>query len=407
MDAIRERILSAAKKQKNKCAEFLRRLIAMPSTSGSEAQLAKLVREEMKTLGYPASIDRFGNVIGVIGDGRAQLFYDAHLDTPSLGDTTLWRFDPYGGEVKAGKVYGHGASNNKAGLAALVYAGGLIQSLDLAADATVHIVGSVQANGCDGLAYKAILDVEKRQPHFVVLSAPTGMRIHRGHRGRAEIEISVRGEGSNGADLSDGFNPIYGMSSVIDKIRALNDKLPSDPFLGRASITVTNIESMSSGPNQLPEEVRILVDRRLVPKETAEKVLAQLRDVTRGTKSKIQIVGYDEPSYTGLRVPMEKFFPTWVLPDSHPLIHGAELAYESIFQRKPEVDKWTGSTAGVYTMGVADVPTIGFGPSEERYAGPVNDHVKIDDLEKSIAFYATLPGYLPDTDLAGSKRRRS
>ncbi|MEO1174316.1 MAG: M20/M25/M40 family metallo-hydrolase, partial [Myxococcota bacterium] len=147
MDAIRERILNAAKKQRSRCAEFLRRLIAMPSDSGSEAQAARLVHHEMKSLGYEATIDRFGNVIGVIGDGRAQLYYDAHLDTPSLGDTTLWRFDPYGGEVKAGKVYGHGASNNKAGLAALVYAGGLIQSLNLAADSTVHIVGSVQANG--------------------------------------------------------------------------------------------------------------------------------------------------------------------------------------------------------------------------------------------------------------------
>lgn len=398
MDAIQEKIIAAARRQKTNCAQFLKKLISVPSDSRSEARLAALVRSEMKTLGYDAQVDRFGNVIGVIGDGRAQLYYDAHLDTPALGDPARWRFDPYGGEVKAGKIYGHGASNNKAGLAALVYAGGVIKSLDAAADSTVHIVGSVQANECDGLAYKAILDVDKKKPHFVVLSAPTGMRIHRGHRGRAEISITLRGPGTQGADLSEGYNPIYGMATIIEELRKLNQSLPRDPFLGQASVAVTHIESSKGGPNQLPEEVRILVDRRLTPNESAKKVLSQLREITRGTDATIEIVGYDEPSYTGLRVPMDKFFPTWVLPDTHPLIHGAEMAYENVFHKKPKVDKWVGSTAGVYTMGVADVPTIGFGPSEESFSGPVNDHVKIDDLEKSIAFYATLPGYLPDAD---------
>ncbi|HSI03432.1 MAG TPA: hypothetical protein VLC93_03100, partial [Myxococcota bacterium] len=60
----------------------------------------------------------------------------------------------------------------------------------------------------------------------------------------------------------------------------------------------------------------------------------------------------------------------------------------------------------VYTMGMAKVPTIGFGPSEESYSGPINDHVRIDDLEKSMAFYATLPGYLPDTEPIKLPRRR-
>ena len=65
------------------------------------------------------------------------------------------------------------------------------------------------------------------------------------------------------------------------------------------------------------------------------------------------------------------------------------------------------STAGVYTMGLANIPTIGFGPSEESFSSPTNDHVRIDDLEKTMAFYASLPGYLPDTEpIKIPKRRR-
>ncbi|MEM6730773.1 MAG: YgeY family selenium metabolism-linked hydrolase [Myxococcota bacterium] len=397
MDEIRDRILTAAKRQKNRCAEFLRELIRVPSDSRGEAEIARLVRKEMHTLGYPSiEVDRFGNVIGVIGDGRAQLYYDAHLDTNGIGDPATWRFDPYEGETKAGKVYGHGAARNKAGLAALVYAGGIIRSLDLAADSTVHIVGSVQAHECDGLAYRALLDVEKKRPHFVVLSAPTGMRIHRGHRGRAEIEVTLRGQPVQASDPTAGFNCIYGLSKIVEGIQGLNERLPNDPFLGRATIAVTHIESEFNGAGVLPEVARILVDRRLLPKDSRNKVIAELKEITRGTKAAIKVVGYDQPSYTGVRIPTEKFFPTWVLPEQHPLIRGASQAYQNVFRKKPEFDSWTGSTAGTYTMGVAEVPTIGFGPSEESFAGPVNDHVKIDDLEKSIAFYSTLPAFLPD-----------
>ena len=64
------------------------------------------------------------------------------------------------------------------------------------------------------------------------------------------------------------------------------------------------------------------------------------------------------------------------------------------------------STAGVYTMGIAEVPTIGFGPSEESFSGPVNDHVRIDDLEKSMAVYASLPGSLPDVEPIKIPRQR-
>lgn len=407
MDVMRDRILAAAKKQKNSCSDFLRRLIATPSSSGEEAQVAELVRKEMLDLGYTkVDIDRFGNVVGIIGDGDTKLFYDAHLDTAPVGDRSSWRFDPYMGEVRAGKIFGHGASRNKAGLAAIVHAGGIIDALDLAENTTIHVVGSIQACACDGLAYKALLDVEKKKPDFVVLSAPTGMKIHRGQRGRAEIQVTLRGRPSQASTPEAGYNCIYGITEVIDGIQGLHHDLPEDPFLGPATIAVTHIDSEFNGASRLPEVARILVDRRFLPHETSKTILTQLRALTRGTKAKIEICNYDEVSYTGLRVPMAKLFPAWVLNEEHPLIQSAEKTYRSLFKKKPELNCWTGSTAGVYTMGVAEVPTIGFGPGEENHAGPLNDHVRIDDLERAMAFYATLPEHLPDGDDASESSLR-
>jgi putative selenium metabolism hydrolase len=407
MDEMRERIVAAAKRHRSRCAEFVRELIAIPSPSRGEEGVAMHVRREMIKVGYhEADIDRFGNVIGRIGEGRTRLVLDAHLDTTGIGDRSSWRFDPYLGDLKAGKIYGHGAANNKGGLGAIVYAGAIIKELDLATDCTVYVIGSIQAEECEGLAYKAIFDVEKLYPHFVVLSCPTGMRICRGQRGRAELQVTLRGQAVHAATPDKGFNAIYGMSRIVDGVRELNEKLPTDAFLGKATAAVTAIECDYTGPNMLPEACRIVIDRRMLPNEQIKRVFSQVKELSRGTRAKVEIVAYDKPSYRGLRLPTEKFFPTWLMPEDHPLIGAAEGAYKSIFKKRPLIDKWMMSTAGAYTMGVAKVPTIGFGPSEESYAGPVNDHVRIDDLEKAMAFYATLPGYLPDTEPIKIPRRR-
>ncbi len=399
MDDMRDRIVAAAKRHKNECAEFLRELIAIPSESQHEEEVAAYVRREMIKLGYDsAEVDRFGNVIGTIGTGDTHLLFDAHMDTTGIGDRSTWRFDPYRGELKAGKVYGHGATNNKGGLAAVVYAGGIIAELDLANQCTVHVVASIQAEECEGLAYKSLFDVEKLRPHYVVLTMPTGMRLCRGHRGRVEIEVMIRGQVAHASDVTKGSNAIYAMSRIILGVQKLNETLPSDPFLGKATVAVTHIECDNNGPNSLPETCRIIIDRRLVPGENVKKALQQIRDLTKGTKAKVEVIEFDKPSYKGLRFPMQKQFPTWTLEENHPLIESVENAYRSIMKKKPPIDRWTMSTAGTYTMGIAGVPTVGLGPSEESYSGPINDHVRIDDLEKCMAIYASIPGSLPEAD---------
>ncbi|MEK7704123.1 MAG: M20/M25/M40 family metallo-hydrolase, partial [Myxococcota bacterium] len=263
MDEMRERIVAAAKRHRARVADFARELVAIPSPSRNEEAVAQAVRREMLRLGYPdADIDRFGNVVGRIGDGRTKIIFDAHIDTGGIGDRSSWRFDPYTGDLKSGKIFGHGASNNKGGLAAIVHAGAIIHELDLAADATVYVIGSIQSDECEGLAYKALFDVEKLYPHFVVLSMPTGMRIARGQRGRAEMRITLRGQPVHASTPDKGFNAIYGMTRIIEGVEELNKKLPTDKLLGKATIAVTHVECDYNGPNQLPEACRIVVDRR-------------------------------------------------------------------------------------------------------------------------------------------------
>jgi acetylornithine deacetylase/succinyl-diaminopimelate desuccinylase-like protein len=87
----------------------------------------------------------------------------------------------------------------------------------------------------------------------------------------------------------------------------------------------------------------------------------------------------------------DKYYPTWVLEEDAPLVRAGIAAGEAALGSAPALGKWTFSTNGVSSAGRLGVPTIGFGPSEERWAHTVLDQCPIDHLVASIAYYAALP----------------
>ncbi len=100
---------------------------------------------------------------------------------------------------------------------------------------------------------------------------------------------------------------------------------------------------------------------------------------------------YKVKSWTGLEYGMEKYYPTWVLDEQHPLVRSGVETHRALFGAAPVVDKWVFSTNGVATMGIMKVPTIGFGPGEEDNAHSALERVPIEHLVKATAFYAAFP----------------
>jgi putative selenium metabolism hydrolase len=154
---------------------------------------------------------------------------------------------------------------------------------------------------------------------------------------------------------------------------------------------VTEIRSLSPSLCAVPGACAVHLDRRLTAGETKESALAEVRALPGAENAEIEIPDYDTPSYTGLRYPMQKYYPTWVLEDSHPLAQAAISTYRGLWAAEPVVDKWTFSTNGVGSMGLMGVPTIGFGPGEEEVAHSVGERVPIDHLVKAAMFYAAFP----------------
>ena len=106
-------------------------------------------------------------------------------------------------------------------------------------------------------------------------------------------------------------------------MEALNTRLRDDPFLGKGTIAVTEIRSLSPSLCAVPGACSIHLDRRLTAGETKESAVAEVKALPGAEDAEMEILNYDMPSYTGLRYPMEKYYPTWVLEENHPLAQAA------------------------------------------------------------------------------------
>ena len=388
----RERLAARAQAYEADMVRFLRDLIAIPAESGQEEPVIARIRREMEKVGFDeVRVDRMGNILGRIGSGKTIVMMDSHTDTVGVGDPKEWAWDPYQGKVEDGYIYGRGACDQRAGMASMVYAGKLIKELELGGDYTVYMVGSVQEEDCDGLPWLYILKEDGIRPDCVVITEPSSLRIYRGHRGRIEIEVHLRGVSCHASAPERGDNPIYKMSRLVAEVERLNARLRADPFLGKGSIAVTEIRSLSPSLCAVPGACSIHLDRRLTAGETKETALAEVRALPGAENAEIEILSYERPSYTGLRYPMEKYYPTWVLEESHSVALAAVETYRALWNRQPVVDKWTFSTNGVASMGLMGVPTIGFGPGEEEVAHSVMERVPIRHLVEAAEFYAAFP----------------
>ncbi len=382
-------IYECAQKYTNYTANNLSKLIQNKSLSTKEKNVANELQRMMEEAGFDeVKIDGLGNVIGRIGNGKKMIALDGHIDTVDLGNRENWSFDPLAGEVKDGFVHGRGSVDQKGGPAAFVTAGKILKEIGLKNDVTIYFIGSVMEEDCDGLCWKYIVEEDKIRPDCVIVTEPTNLNIYRGHRGRMEIEVSFFGVSAHGSAPERGKNAIYMASKAALEIERLNERLDSDSFLGKGSVTISEFISSSPSLCAVSDFAKIHLDRRLTWGEDKALAVRQVEEIVKGMNGKVEILNYKEKGYTGKEYGMEKYFPTWKLEESHPAVQKGIASYKDLFHSAPVVDKWTFSTNGVMINGQYKIPVIGFGPGNEVLAHAPNEKVPVDHLVKASAFYA-------------------
>ena len=389
-----EKVKAGAQGYERAMTAFLRDLIAIPGESCGEEGVIRRIAKEMEAVGFDkVQIDPMGNVMGTMGTGKKLIAFDAHIDTVGVGNPANWTFDPYAGFESETEIGGRGTSDQLGGLVSAVYGAKLMKDLGLLSDQySVLVTGTVQEEDCDGLCWQYILQEDKVKPEFVVITEPTDGNIYRGQRGRMEIRIDVKGVSCHGSAPERGKNAIYMMADILQEVRDLNERLLVDKFLGKGTVTVSEIFFTSPSRCAVADSCAVSLDRRLTDGETYQLALSQVAELPSCKKydAQVSMYKYARPSWTGLEYPTDCYFPTWVIPEDHPATQAMVESYRGMFG-EPKVDKWTFSTNGVSIMGRYGVPCIGFGPGKEAQAHAPNERTWKADLVKCCAVYAAMP----------------
>ena len=427
------KINEAARGYRADMTRFLRDLVAIPGESCGEKGHILRIKEEMEKVGFDeVVIDPMGNVLGYMGAGETLIGFDAHIDTVGVGNRDNWNFDPYEGYENDLEIGGRGTSDQMGGIVSAVYGAKIMKDLGLLNDKyRVLVTGTVQEEDCDGLCWEYIVKEDHVRPAFVVSTEPTDGGIYRGQRGRMEIRIDVKGVSCHGSAPERGDNAIYKMADILQDVRALNEndaaagteikglvKMLDEAynsewkearFLGRGTVTVSEIFFTSPSRCAVADSCAVSLDRRMTAGETWESCLEEIRNLPAvkkyGGDVKVSMYNYERPSWTGLTYPIECYFPTWVIPEDHKVTKAMEAAYKGLYgdsrvgvpaneemrRDRPLTDKWTFSTNGVSIMGRNGIPCIGFGPGAEAQAHAPNEMTWKDDLVRCAAVYAALP----------------
>ena len=387
----------------------------------------------MESLGFEkVVIDAQGNVLGWIGSGERVIAFDAHIDTVGIGNPKNWNFDPYEGYETKTEIGGRGCSDQEGGIVSAVYGAKIMKDQGLIPEGfSILVTGTVQEEDCDGLCWQYIHNEDRVIPEFVVCTEPTDGGIYRGHRGRMEIRVDVHGVSCHGSAPERGDNAIYKMADILQDVRALNEngcsgldeikglvkmlspEFNSDyedaRFLGRGTITVSEIFYTSPSRCAVADSCAVSLDRRMTAGETWESCLQQIRELPACKKYaddvKVSMYMYDRPAWTGLVYETECYFPTWINPESaahvdalakaHRALYGDERVGEpevsDMRKARPLIDKWTFSTNCVSIQGRYGIPCVGFGPGAESQAHAPNEKTWKSDLVRCAAVYAAVP----------------
>ncbi len=368
---------------------FARDLVRIPSVLGSEGSMADRVIAEMRALDFDwAEIDEAGNAVGVLGnDGDgATLVLDAHMDTVDALESDAWARDPFGAELSQGKIWGRGASDMKGALAAIIH--GVAAADRDGLRGRVVVVGSVEEERIEGAALELVCD--RYEPDWVVIGEATDLQLARGGRGRVELVCETKGRPAHASTPDRGVHAVHRMIRVIEQIEALPQ--PRHPLVGRGVMCLTDLISEPYPAHSVvPTRCRATYEKRLVPGEEKDGVLAEVRAACArvAPDTEIRLARAEVETYSGFVLDREKWLPAWELEPESPLVVQALEALRST-GIEPELGAYQFCTNAAYTAGIADLPTIGFGPGREELAHIIDEYLEVDQLLAAYRGYRAI-----------------
>lgn len=381
--------------------EFARDLIRIPSLSGDEERVAERVERELRGLGFEeVRVDRWGNVLGVIrGRGEAPpVLLNSHLDVVAAGEPEEWEHPPFGAEVAGGFLHGRGAMDIKGPLALQSHAAAALAGRAPGDVIVAHTVFEERG----GYGMHRMLESGEVRAAAVILGEPTGGDVAIGHRGRAELEVVIRGVAGHASAPERARNALDLVGGVLEGIRQLarSEAERRDPVLGAGSLVATAVDVLPETRNVIPDRVTVAVDWRTLPGETpdgaVERLDAAVReavgDVPDGTSLEVRVARERQVTWTGESEVREIFAPGFLMERDDPLVRSAAAAVgrRDDPSTPARVRPWTFATDGGWSRGLLGIPTIGFAPGDERFAHTNRERLDLEEARWAYERYPAL-----------------
>ncbi len=326
-----------------------------PKNTG-EAHIAEYIADFLRKLALDVELHDVEpgrpNVVGKFSSrgGRRSVAFAPHTDTVSVAGMTI---EPFGGEVRDGRIYGRGACDTKGSLAAMLAAvANVIRRKEFReGDLDVCLCALMgEESGSHGA--RALLERGFRAD-FAIAGEPTNCRVVHTHKGAIAFKIITRGRSVHSSTPERGESAIKKMAGVIDYLLgeyAESLKRVRNPILGSPAINVGIIRG-GSQLNIVPEYCEIEVDRRTVPGENHEEILRQLRE---RLSAEVELIGVCGPLYTD---PQNAFIRA--------------LGQETVGA------PWFCDAAFFAEYGI---PGIAFGPGDAAQAHTADEFIELDEV---------------------------
>lgn len=371
--------------------KFLADLVRIRSYTGHEGPAVERTLKEFEAIGCDEIwMDTAGNALGRIGLGKHTILYDAHLDTNEVADEREWPHPPLEPVIKDGVMWGLGTSDCKGGVAAITYGAAILKALNLTEDFSLFIMGATLEEDAEGFALRSLIERDGLQPDAVLICEASDLTLRVGQRGRCEIRIRTTGKAAHASHPELGENAIEKMIPIIQALKKMEGSLPVHPVFGRGNQVISLIHGPNT-PNSVPSWCEITLDRRIVPGENIESLLSEIRPVVEPLGGNVYIPDQSVITHNGQNLSGPSFYSAFMLDDDSNLLTAAQETCKSLFGKPAKTDVWKFSTDGCYSGGIANIPTIGYGPQEAKYCHTPDDQINLEKTRLAAMFYAFFP----------------
>ena len=360
--------------------ELLLNLIRIQSTWENENEIATYIFNKLKPIADQVEYQEVSgcgpNVIGDFfgKDEEPTMLFNAHMDTVKVFKG--WKRN-YTGEEIGDRIYGLGACDMKAGLAAMIEALYCLKDSGIKLKGNLIFTAVSDEEGFSRGTYQLIKSDRLSQVDFGIISEPSGLDIEIGAGGRLVFDLHVEGLSAHAAGM-EGINAIEEQSKIVLHLM----KMPmehNEKYDVKGKLTVLYTES-SKPSLSIPDYSLLRVDRHYLPGKTKEEAIKEFREFVKSTqnlKANVKIDLMKRPT---------PFMEPFLLSEDESVVKIAERAAREVLGRVPGCFIGLSVNDANYLNNIANIPTVCYGPSGTNTHSP-DEYVEFSSVVDASRIY--------------------